>query len=199
MMKDLSQYIVTKLIAYGIVNESEKNIYCYGYEFLFNKIIIVMIAILVGYILNIISEITVFLISFGGLRQYTGGIHMRTPCRCMLFSVLFVLISGLILKFLLPMFFLKEMLALWGICIYIILKIAPISTLNKKLDQLEYLVYRKRMIIVIIIEVLFSVVMYILNKKMIMLTVSISNIFVDITLMAGRIVYYRTKIINPDS
>ena len=141
MLKDLSQYIVTKLISYGIVNESEKDIYCYGYEFLFNKIIIVMIAILLGYILNIISEITVFLISFGGLRQYTGGIHMRTPCRCMLFSVFFVLISGLIIKFLLPIFFLKEILVLWGICIYIILKTAPINTLNKKLDQLEYLAY----------------------------------------------------------
>ena len=43
MLKDLSQYIVTKLISYGIVNESEKDIYCYGYEFLFNKIIIVIL------------------------------------------------------------------------------------------------------------------------------------------------------------
>lgn len=65
-------------------------------------------------------------------------------------------------------------------------KTAPINTLNKKLDQLEYLVYRKRMIIVIIIEVLFSVIMYILNKKMIVLTIFVSNIFVAIALIAGR-------------
>lgn len=94
------------------------------------------------------------------LRKYAGGYHAKSVLGCYVLTV-----SGALMMLLVVCFCnipLEIMLVVWGIAGIIIVLFAPVQNRNKILDEVEHLVYRRRAIIIWILE---SMLMRLLYSK----------------------------------
>lgn len=87
--------IIQSLIKNNVINEEEKTIYEYGlFVILFNTLC--MIAVLViGAICHELITSCFFLLSFIPIRILSGGFHLKSPSKCLIFfsSCYFILIT----------------------------------------------------------------------------------------------------------
>ncbi len=122
--KALSNNIYDFLDRQGIVTEPDK--IQYGLDFLSASITKIAAVLVVGIISGTFREVTICMISFGLLRQYSGGAHMGNSKNC-LFIMLGIYYTVIILSY----FFNIPQIVLYGILVFVvavIFKFAPADT-----------------------------------------------------------------------
>ncbi|WP_340032566.1 accessory gene regulator B family protein [Paenibacillus sp. FSL K6-1122] len=68
----------------------------YGIKFLISNVVPVVLLLIIGLMLNIVSEVVICLISFSSLRMVSGGYHAKKPEACLVISTILI---ALIAKF----------------------------------------------------------------------------------------------------
>lgn len=81
----LSRKIGNDLIKSDIVKAEDAKIYIYGINQILTYVINVFSALIIGAILGVFLEITVFMAAYIPLRSFAGGYHAKTPLRCYIF------------------------------------------------------------------------------------------------------------------
>lgn len=89
----IAEYITQKLIASSVIEESDRELYCYGFFLLFSSVLYLVVAAIFGSAFGILWESIVFYFLFSILREYAGGIHAKTEHGCMLSTILALLLS----------------------------------------------------------------------------------------------------------
>lgn len=152
MIEKLSNNISQFFCKNNIISEDEYDIYKYGLELLLAAVFEIGFVLILSIILKIFIPTMIFFVSFIPLRIYTGGYHASNHLRCFLTLLFVYLIFILSLKFL-P----NSVYDLF--CIYsaifsaiIILLFAPVEDANKPLCEKEVKYYRKKSILVLIIQ-----------------------------------------------
>ncbi|MFT4105274.1 MAG: accessory gene regulator B family protein [Lacrimispora sp.] len=141
-MEHFADKLTEKLILHQIIKYEDKELYSYGIWqgilLLFN----ILTAMVISSLFGMLWQGVVFTVTYAFLRTHAGGYHSRTATRCYFFSIL--LLSGALslIKFI-----------SWnnmGIMITlllsgtVILALAPVEDENKKLDETEQAVFKKR-------------------------------------------------------
>lgn len=152
MLEKLSEKFAGKLISEGIIPEEDAEIYSYGFfqscMLLFN----IVTTLFLGIIFQLLVPCIVLNMVFIPLRINAGGHHAENPLRCYINSTLMILSLFAVIKWIPVYPAVSVVMALISCIVNIIF--APVETENNPLDETEKSVYRKRTILILIIEII---------------------------------------------
>lgn len=153
-MEALSEKIITNMIKSGVSIEADREIYVYGLTQLFRTLLNVFSTVIIGFCMGMLAESVVFVICLMLIRSYSGGYHSDSPIRCYLISVIAVIMALGSIKLSIWNEYLSALVMVASIVI--LLLYAPIGHRNKQLEEIEVLVYKKRLrLILVAITVIF--------------------------------------------
>ena len=109
-----------------------------------------IVLMIMGIYMQMLFETVIFVISFKAFRKYAGGYHSKTRLGCFALTNAVVLVVLSVMKYLRVN--ISIYLGLYLMSVLIIFMFAPVETENKKLDSIERVIYRKRAIIVLIVQ-----------------------------------------------
>ena len=189
MLKGISAYIADLLVKNETITENEHDIYSFGIQQGINILINLITILFFGILFGEIWQSLVFTIAYIPLRSYAGGFHAKTPTRCYVFSCCLIAAVLLAIKYLLIEDFIYSSLLASGGIIAILL--APVDTVNKRLDQAEIRVYRNRTLTVIALETVAYVLSITFSAEMIYKPISLSFVSAAFMLILGMIDNHR--------
>jgi len=190
MFKRTAETITQKLFENHSINKEQYEVCKFGIQqgliILLNMVTIIIVGIIVGELWQAI----LFMIFYFPLRSYAGGYHAKTSVRCYVYSILLIIIVLLAIK--LSVFTRLVYIFAFMVSIIIIFILAPVEDLNKKLDNIEIGVYKKRTRIVTTIEGMLFIISFIHN-----FTILIDVIFWVFIVMASILCIGKIKNIVP--
>ena len=89
----IAEHITQKLIESSVIEESDRELYSYGFFLLLSSVLYLVVAAIFGSAFGILWESVVLYFLFSILREYAGGIHAKTEHGCMLSTILALLLS----------------------------------------------------------------------------------------------------------
>ena len=153
MFYKTSVYITDILEQQNKFAPEDKEVYRYGIQQGLNLTLHILTTITIGILSGMVYPSILFLACYMPLRSFCGGYHAKTHLRCYIYSVIMITCILLVAKYTAFNIVLYETLVLLSLII-IILLLAPVEDENKKLDNVEKRVFRKRAYIIAFLEVL---------------------------------------------
>lgn len=181
----LSRQIGDNLVKSDVVKSEDAEIYIYGINQILVSVLNVSSALIIGLIFGVFFEIAVFMTAYIPLRSFAGGFHAKTPLRCYIFSIIMLVVVSIGFKYL--------SIAVWAYyailtaAFIIVVLLSPVEDKNKPLDDLEYKVYKKRAIIIAVIELVISVLLKLIGMESLFIAVIYSFAVLGFMLIAGMI------------
>lgn len=160
MIDRFIEKMITLLNQNGVINESEIELYYFGFNRLFLFCINITTTIAIGIACNMVWQSILFSLSYIPLRRYAGGYHAKSSKQCFWWSVLLILISLQLIRNIHELHGVVIFLAL--LSVFIIFKKAPVESENKPLRNAEKNAFKKKtrriLISEIVIVMVFSIV-----------------------------------------
>jgi len=182
---NLARKLTDKLVKMQVINNEDKDLYCYGFKQGFLLFLNMITVIIIGVIFNMVWHSVIFMIAYSCLRVYAGGYHANTELNCYFFSLIMIMTVLWIIKLVtwngLTCFIITTISSL------IILLIAPIEDANKPLDQEEKKIFKKRTNIVLSILILPILFLWFGETKQISICMMMGICFVAIMLILGKV------------
>lgn len=124
------------------MNDEEKEIVLYGLRQLPMYIISYISILFIMLLMHMMWQGILYSIVYFSIRRYSGGYHAETRIRCYIVSMLLVIVGMIYIKYVSVMSLLNKIA--FVILGMIIMCISPVDCVNKKLDDIEKRVYKKR-------------------------------------------------------
>lgn len=191
MLKTKSLNLAKTLAEKNIINIDDIEIVAHGITVGMRLCINTLLTLLLGVTLDMAFESIFFIIMFSAVRSYAGGFHFKNPGYCYIMSSAVIVLALVIVKSVLMHNIVLLSILLILISMTIILCFAPIGTESKPLDNDETIVFRKKTIRNSIIEIVFAMVLFVLELKMysfiIVLAITLSASLVIIQLIYVKV------------
>ena len=142
-MEALSEKIIANMIKSGVSIEADREVYIYGLTQLFRTLLNLFSTVIIGVCMGKLAESVVFVICMMLIRSYSGGYHSDSPIRCYLVSVSAVIIVLGSIKLSVWNEYLSALVM--AVSIGILLLYAPMGHRNKPLEDIEILIYKRRL------------------------------------------------------
>lgn len=183
-MEKIAARITEWLIAKKAVTVDEKEIYAYGVFHLMLNIIDTISIMLLALLFHDVISTVIYILCFCTLRRYAGGYHAKTVITCYLLT----LTSSFGMLVLLQQFEIPTavQMALWIISGIFILLFAPVQNENKILDETEKKVFKKRTIIIWMIQVIAMALLYRLGFSNYFKAILIAHTYIVISLLVEK-------------
>ena len=161
-MEALSEKIITNMIKSGESIEDCREVYVYGLTQLFRTLLNLFTTVIIGFCMGMLLESIVFVICLMFIRSYSGGYHSNSPLRCYIISVIAVIMALGSIK-----------LSVWNeyssvlvmvISNGILLLYAPIGHRNKQLEDIEVLVYKRRLRLILLVVTVINMIFIPFNQ-----------------------------------
>lgn len=135
MIRGLAKNIALLCAKNGVYEDSEVEVYTYGYELLISTLINAAIVMAIGIILRCFAESVLYIIVFASVRTIAGGFHASSHIRCIAtFSVSFLFfalaIKHVLLSLLAPYVFLTTLV--FSLTMF---TSAPVAAPNKPMSE----------------------------------------------------------------
>ncbi|MDO7788689.1 accessory gene regulator ArgB-like protein [Desulforamulus aquiferis] len=115
--------------------DNNKAIVAYGLNVVIFNTFVFLATIITAIILGLTVPVFMALIASGSLRFFTGGYHCSQPHHCTIITVIMINLYGYLALVISPMLTLEQLAVILGIimvlCLYFIIKNAPVETPNK--------------------------------------------------------------------
>lgn len=187
MIEKLAKCLVAWQVEKHYLLESDRNLYTYAYELLIGQAVNVLIACLMAVFFDACFTVFVFLASFFPLRIYAGGHHADNSNICTLVSTIMVWLVCIASKAIPTGAILTFNLAVGIICGGLICTLAPVEDHNKPLSAAEKKQYRKKSILIWMIECIIWIMSYWIGARDISLAIALGHSSVSALLCAGVI------------
>lgn len=185
MINKFSTKVSDRLLRMGVINEQDYEIYQYGLEHLFTSILDLLTLFAIGLIMGMIWQGIIFVLSFMLFRKYAGGYHTHTPLRCYLLTNIVILGVLSVMKYIEISIYIY--LGLYIVSSIIIFIFSPVEAINKKLDEVEKIIYRKKTIIIWSMETILALLVLVLRCHEISICIFVANIILCVSLLLGHI------------
>ncbi len=193
MISSLSKILADKFLVKKETTEDERELYIYGLFMLLSHLIYLVLICFFGCLLNCVIESIIFYSAFYQIRRYAGGYHAKTELRCEISSSLFMLLSIIIIG--LSCYYNKHVLFYCSlIAATAVFFIAPLDTPEKPLSKKEFIFFRKKTRISLIIILLITLVSYGFEQNVLYVPCCVSIIAESILIIAGKIKKVKTKV-----
>lgn len=184
------------LLRDGVISPEEVEIVEYGLESFESSLLGMFITLLIGYCFDFLwGSFLLWLLIFP-LRKNAGGYHADTKGRCLLFSTAMLFVSVICFV---QMEWLDIVYILVAVCCFaMIFFLAPVENDNKHLEHVEYLVYRKRTRMILLLEGSLYAIATVFKWKELVTVITIVFFIVGISLLIGRVKLWKHKQIGTD-
>lgn len=152
MLSNQMTQIAVGMVNKEIIRAEDKEIVAHGLKAGVQLLFNILTTIIMGLVFGLAFESLIFLISFSLIRTYTGGYHCKKAINCYFFSSGIVIMVLTVAKFTPTRFIPVISLLMLLLSLLILLKLAPVETSTKPIDEVEKNVFRKKAIIHLIIE-----------------------------------------------
>ena len=184
MLEQITHKIVNHQIEKGILQESDRNIYQYGYQMLIEFGINILASIVIAILFQAFEIVIVFTIAYLVRRGYAGGYHAKTSIGC------FGMSAGILIMSIVVVQKLAEMAMAWWILLVIEVIMMPIIFLgtpipvkNKPITNNEYLHFKKKVKQIYCIEVVVILIFFWCDKPIYAFSIMATQVVIFI--MAG--------------
>jgi len=157
MFSRVSEKITNNLVKHGAVDINEREIYLFGVHQGLIILLNIITTVAIGLLFGTLWQMLIFTVAYMSLRSYAGGYHASTPLRCYFLSTLLTTTVSLLIRYIdLHTLTYVGLLILAGI---IVIAFSPVGNKNKPLDDSEKKVYKKKAVLICVIEVLTAMVL----------------------------------------
>ena len=137
MLKGKLAKLADVLIEKNISKIEDREIIIYGLSTGMELVLNTATTIVLGLVFGMVLESIIFSLSFSAIRIYAGGYHCQKAINCYFFSSGIVILVLAIVKFTPSKYILKISIFILLISVPVILKLAPVETPTKLLDEME--------------------------------------------------------------
>jgi len=173
------------MVRNNVVREEERDIYDYGIDQIVFTGLTTLSMIGIGIISKSLWTIFIFSLFYMILRVYAGGYHADTQLKCFVLSNVMIVVVIAIEKYI-PISTIFQVSAVILSSI-MIAWLGPVDTVTKRLDDLERSIYKKRMLIIMIIENAIFVGSLLTKVASVSKLITVSFLMVLLMLMGGVI------------
>ena len=180
----ISDYLVDKMLDYHVIAEDDRIIYLYGIKEGLTILQNIIISIVLGILFNNLFQTFIFLIAYIPLRSFAGGYHAASVKKCMVYSLILIILLEyyFVFSYLLEYRYLFPALL---IAMGVIFKYAPLQSENKPLSFKENRCYARKTKRILVIEGGIVVGANILKLPSVVHGISIALIVEGVLLMVG--------------
>lgn len=184
MFSAISQKLTKFLLNKDVIQKENLEIYQFGIEQFLTTFLNILTTLILGILFNEVFQGILFVIAFMILRAYSGGYHASTPIKCYLFSTFSIAVALSVMKFIeINNFICIGLLLLSGI---VIILLSPVSTVNKPLDNIERVVYRKKAIFIWCTETCAALIFIGFNISKVSVCIMLAQVLISIALVFGQ-------------
>ena len=185
MFYRISNRIADRFAEKKVIPPEEKELYRFGVQQGLSIALNVVTTFVIGLVFRMVLESFLFLAVYIPLRSFAGRINAKTANRCYVYSSFMIIAVLLVIKF----FPLGNLICsclsfLSGIIIFLL---APVEAEHKKLDEIEYVVYRKRSRIILIAEIIIQFLLSIIVSKRFIMCFSLAFMCLAVVMIAGAV------------
>lgn len=138
----IAEHITQKLIMESIIEEDDRELYCYGFFLLITHFFFFLVTATTGFIGGIWLESVVFYAVFMILRTYAGGVHAKSETVCTTLTTLSLTSTVYGIKRIDLLDINMFMLPLLAVGTGVILLLSPLDTMEKPLENHERKLFR---------------------------------------------------------
>ncbi|WP_300833087.1 accessory gene regulator ArgB-like protein [uncultured Acetatifactor sp.] len=138
------------LLRDNVISSEEVEVVEYGLENFGSSLLGMSITLLIGYCFGFLRGSFLLWLLIFPLRKNAGGYHAETKSRCLLYSSAILFVS--VICFVQVEWLDLGYILVAGFFFAIIFLLAPVENDNKRLELVEYRVYRKRARIILLLE-----------------------------------------------
>lgn len=191
MIDKLSRKIAISLKNKNVIDETEIDLYHYGFFILISEFIYIFSCILVGIIMKMFLESVIFFAVFLITRRFTGGFHAKTALNCQIISTLSFFISMVLIKLSLlnELFYLS--IIIQAISSIIIIVFSPSDTPRKELSPGEKKQFRTISSVIVIVLMIISVILLLTGLTKAIVPIAYALFMVAVLLVLGRLFNHR--------
>lgn len=184
MFTKTSEKIAQKLKQNDTIDDEHYEICRYGLQQGLSVLLNIVTTILIGIMLNMLWQAILFTVLYIPLRSNAGGYHASTAMRCYISSVFMMIAVLLAMKYLvIPKFICIIALMISCALIYILV---PVEDVNKQLDEMEQVVYKRRTYIITALEIIIFFVSLFFGARRISLCIMWVFVMMSGILLAGK-------------
>ena len=177
----MSTKIADILCQKGLINESDKEIYAFGYEVIFDNVLKLIAIFLAGVFIHRVTTTVIFLVTFVTIRSHTGGYHAKSKWICSLVSLILWGIVVVTAEYMTGVLKTSKVIIFFMVLVseLIIHQYAPVENINKRLTEEKRLRNRRRALVlgivygILVLLLTFIAVEYSVAMAMTLLEVAI--------------------------
>lgn len=185
MFSKTADFLARNFQKNNIITSEQYEICRFGLQQGMMIILNIVSTIIIGFVLKAFWYAILFMILFVPLRSNAGGIHAKTTARCYWYSVIWMIAVLWVVKN--AEFNLYACIIPFSISSIIILIFSPIEDINKPLDDIERVVYRKRSFFLTLLEGVLFIISIIQCWKRVSLCITCVIGLIAMFLIAGKI------------
>jgi len=185
--------IAEELIRNKVINSDDKELYIYGLHQGIIMLLNILTTIVIGLALGMLWQCFLFMIAYIPLRIYAGGFHAKTQLRCYIFSATLSATVLMGIRFISLNSAVCVVAALTGaliICFF-----SPVEDKNKPLEPVERLMYKKRTMVILLLEIAITILFSFLGYIQISACFATTVLTIGFMLIAGMIKNKTNKVI----
>ena len=168
-----------------IISDEEKEIVQFGLESLGGNLLGIILTLVVGVCFQQVREALLLWFLLFPLRKNAGGFHAKTKVRCFLSSNVTIIVSMVCIQQI--RWTETENILITVISAVVIWIMAPVENGNKRLDSVEYRVYRQRTRKILLLEVLLFVLSLTFGWEDLVIVITMVFSIVCVVLVTGKV------------
>lgn len=151
MINQIACYLVQKMKDNNAIDQENTELCVFGIEIMLITLIKGLGLFIIASVLGLLKETIAFVSAFSMLRIQAGGVHLKSFWQCFIVTNI-ITFSCILLVITLPInhTIIYQNIIL-TVSIILVLAFAPVDTENKRLNELEKKLYKRRSICIIII------------------------------------------------
>lgn len=150
MISRLSSIITEALCKSQVIEETDKELYIYGFFVLLSKGLFFLVSTIFGWMFGILWENIAFYIMFSNLRCYAGGFHASKESVCTCYTTVALFLASLGIWILSKVESVIVPLCVLTLCSVVVFLLSPLDSEDKPLTYSEYDHYRWKTIAIVI-------------------------------------------------
>lgn len=191
MLEKLAEYITNRWMHRDIICKEEYEIYQFGVKQMLEFLICSFAVIGLGILFSELIGCLIFSFAFVSLRIYAGGYHASTPVKCFAITIFATTASLSVIKYLdISVLCCAVMLILSA---GIILRLSPVESKNRPLDDIEKVVYHRKCIRIWGVEIICAAAGLAVGYRLAAVCIMAAHVMMALALMIGEIQRSYTK------
>lgn len=165
------------------IEESDRELYQFGYKMLFLEFVNISVLILIGQIFQCLIYMALFAVVYAPLRSYAGGYHAPTPIGCAIISAVLELMIAVSLRVSLYEILMPQICFAALVAQIIIWIGSPVAAIHKPISDSQRRRFRRRARSIVLFEAIVMMLCMESQYSAVGFVIAISHILLSVMML----------------